>query len=285
MNKVIKFIIMFILILAIVLIGGEVKAASVGISASTSKVDIGDTVKVTVSFGEKVYATEFRLDYDENKFEYVSNSASGGKFGKSTKMFTYAGGDETIQRVTFTFKSKSMGNSNFSIGNVKVSNTIPVKKVTPTITKSNVGVTAQEKQATTENNNSNSNSSNTNSSNTNNSNTNKGNSNSGTTTSTNKSSSTKTNNKTTSSNTESTNKEAVEIENNVENVEQTNNLVNEISENTISEQELNTIDNNTIDVSAISVKRDINIWQIIAIVEFVIIILLGIAMYIAIGKK
>ena len=69
-NAITVFIIMMLVIVAI---GGNVDAA--GMKASKSSVTVGQNVTVTVSFGEKVSAAQFKLGYDTGKFQYVSCSA------------------------------------------------------------------------------------------------------------------------------------------------------------------------------------------------------------------
>ena len=73
---IISTIIMF---LAIGIFVGSVQAASAGISTSAKSIEIGQTVNVIVSFGDKVSTAQFKLTYDESKFEYVSKRSSISK--------------------------------------------------------------------------------------------------------------------------------------------------------------------------------------------------------------
>ena len=60
-----KFLsISIIMILIIGMLGGVVNAASASISASSKTTQAKDTVTVTVSFGQKVRAAQFTLNYD-----------------------------------------------------------------------------------------------------------------------------------------------------------------------------------------------------------------------------
>ena len=62
--------ILLVLCLSIVILSSSVNAASTTIRASSSKVNNGKTVSVTVSFGENVSAAQFALNFDESKFRY-----------------------------------------------------------------------------------------------------------------------------------------------------------------------------------------------------------------------
>jgi len=66
---------------------GDVKAATASLRASTSQVNVGENVSITVSFGDNVSFAQFTLNYDTSKFDYISSSAGG--FGASTKKFAY----------------------------------------------------------------------------------------------------------------------------------------------------------------------------------------------------
>lgn len=144
-----SIIISMIILMIIALLGGVVNASSAGISASSSKVTIGDTVKVTVSFGDKVSAAQFTLNYDSSIYEYVSKS-QGGSFSASTKKFAYANsdGEADLASVTFTFKAKVANSTNFSINALKIS-TAAQDKFTPSISKGSVTVTAEKKEEPT----------------------------------------------------------------------------------------------------------------------------------------
>ena len=141
MKKSISIAIIMLLIVGI--LGGCVNAAS-SISTSTKSVKEGENVKITVSFGEKVSAAQFTLNFDSNKFEYVSKT-SGGSFSGTTKKFAYTSEDGVtadLSSVTFTFKAKAEGSANFSISGLKIS-TATQTKVTPSISSSSVNVTVK----------------------------------------------------------------------------------------------------------------------------------------------
>ena len=141
MKKTISIAIIMTLMIAI--LGGCVNAAS-SISASTRNLKEGENVRITVSFGEKVSAAQFTLNFDSNKFTYVSKS-SGGSFSGATKKFAYTSEDGVtadLSSVTFTFKAKSEGTANFSISGMKIS-TATQTKITPAISSSSVSVTVE----------------------------------------------------------------------------------------------------------------------------------------------
>lgn len=113
-NAITVFIIMMLVIVAI---GGNVDAA--GMKASKSSVTVGQNVTVTVSFGEKVSAAQFKLGYDTGKFQYVSCSA--GQLNNNSYAYLGQSNDPDLGSVTFTFKAKATGTGNFSLsgGNFK----------------------------------------------------------------------------------------------------------------------------------------------------------------------
>lgn len=126
-----------ILILALVLLAvltTTVSAGAVSIKASASKVTVGKNVSVTVSFGEKVSAAQFKLNYDTSKFDYVSCSA--GSYGTGTKTYVYVNYEDVadLGSVTFTFKSKAVGSGSFSISGVVLSGSSSIANGSTTVT-------------------------------------------------------------------------------------------------------------------------------------------------------
>lgn len=114
-----KLIIMTIAIGFIVfLCQGKVDAATVNVRASKNQVTVEDTVSVTVSISEKVAGGQFKLNYDSNKFKFVSKSS--GSFNESTKIWADADltGASSISSVVFTFKATAVGSGNFSLSGV-----------------------------------------------------------------------------------------------------------------------------------------------------------------------
>ena len=145
MKKIISSII--IIFMLIVSLGGVVNAASASVSASSKSVEVGSTVKVTVSFGQKVSAAQFTLNFDTSKLEYVSKS-SGGLFSAATKRYGYNSEDGVtadLASVTFTFKAKAEGTANVSVGGLKISNETQTG-ISASMANSSVAVTVKKKE-------------------------------------------------------------------------------------------------------------------------------------------
>lgn len=118
--KKIKNLTIILILFMIIFLCGNVNAASGSMRASKSKITVGQTVSITVSFGSKVSGAQFKLDYDENKFDYVSCSEK--TYHKETKRFAYLGMDTEpdLASVTFTFKAKKTGSVTFSLSGGKL---------------------------------------------------------------------------------------------------------------------------------------------------------------------
>lgn len=117
--KKIKNLTMVLILFIIVFLCGNVNAAGGSMKASKSKITVGQTVSITVSFGSKVNSAQFKLDYDTSKFDYVSCSEK--TYNKDTKRYTYLGMDTEpdLSSVTFTFKAKQTGSGTFSLSGGK----------------------------------------------------------------------------------------------------------------------------------------------------------------------
>ncbi len=151
--------ILIVFCLSILILGGNVQAATASISA-TSKVAVGDKVSVTVTFSQKVSSADFRLNYDTSKFEYVSVSKGG--YGTGTKRYTYLNYEdvEDLGSVTFSFKAKATGTGAFKISNLVLSTdtaSIGRSEVSVTVEKAKPTNTKPNKKPTTNNNNNNNN--------------------------------------------------------------------------------------------------------------------------------
>lgn len=151
--------ILIVFCLSILILGGNVQAATASISA-TSKVAVGDKVSVTVTFSQKVSSADFRLNYDTSKFEYVSVSKGG--YGTGTKRYTYLNYEdvEDLGSVTFSFKAKATGTGAFKISNLVLSTdtaSIGRSEVSVTVEKAKPTNTTPNKKPTTNNNNNNNN--------------------------------------------------------------------------------------------------------------------------------
>ncbi len=137
--------ILFTTILVIGILAGKVNASSASISTSSKTVNVGNTVKITISFGEKVKMAEFDLSYDKSKFEFISSSK--GAFGEKFSFVDSAAKADTGS-VTLTFKAKAKGSANFKIYNLKLA-TETQRIANQPIGNASVSVTANEKKVTT----------------------------------------------------------------------------------------------------------------------------------------
>lgn len=139
--------ILFTIVLIIGILAGNVNASSANISTSAKTVNVGSTVKITISFGEKVKMAEFDLSYDKSKFEYVPSSASNGAFGEKFS-FVDSKAKADTEKVTLTFKAKAKGSTNFKVSNLKLATETQRINNQP-IGNASVTVTANEKKVTT----------------------------------------------------------------------------------------------------------------------------------------
>lgn len=137
-------IILFTTILIMGTLVGNVNASSASISTSSKTVNIGSTVKITISFGEKVKMAEFDLSYDKSKFEFVSSSK--GAFGEKFSFVDSLAKADT-EKVTLTFKAKAKGTTSFKIYNLKLATETERISNQP-IGNSSVSVTVNEKKST-----------------------------------------------------------------------------------------------------------------------------------------
>lgn len=137
--------ILFTIVLIIGILAGNVNASSANISTSAKTVYVGSTVKITISFGEKVKMAEFDLSYDKSKFEFISSSK--GAFGEKFAFVDNAAKADT-EKVTLTFKAKAKGSTNFKVSNLKLA-TETQRITNQPIGNASVTVTANEKKVTT----------------------------------------------------------------------------------------------------------------------------------------
>lgn len=145
-----KFLsISIIMILIIGMLAGGVNAASASISASSKNISKGDTVTVTVSFGDRAKTARFVLNYDTSKLEYLSYSCGGsGNKGFNAGTFAYYGAvSPDISSVSFTFKAKATGTANVSFSSLKIS-TATQNNITAGVGNSSTSITIKEKQQT-----------------------------------------------------------------------------------------------------------------------------------------
>lgn len=148
MKKTLTIAIVMILIIG--MFSGVTNAASASVKASSSTVNKNDTVTITVSFGQKVSAAQFTLNFDSSKLEYVSKTG-GGLFSTSTKKYGYTSDDgivEDLSSVSFKFKAKTTGKTSVSVSGLKISVGSELG-ATASIGNSSVNITIKEKSTTT----------------------------------------------------------------------------------------------------------------------------------------
>lgn len=137
--------ILFTIVLIIGILAGNVNASSANISTSSKTVNVGSTVKITISFGEKVKMAEFDLNYDKSKFEFISSSK--GAFCEKFSFVDSAAKADTTS-VTLTFKAKAKGSTSFKVSNLKLA-TETQRIANQPIGNGSVTVTVNEKKVTT----------------------------------------------------------------------------------------------------------------------------------------
>lgn len=126
MKKFLSIVLIMILMIGILGEGVNITYAvnfnSASISPSSQSVTEGETVTITVSLGQSVSATQFILNFDSNKLQYVSKAGQGTYF-PSTKRYSYYSEEdrEDLSQVSFTFETKTTGTTQISITNLKVS--------------------------------------------------------------------------------------------------------------------------------------------------------------------
>lgn len=137
--------ILFTIVLIIGILAGNVNASSANISTSSKTVNVGSTVKITISFGEKVKMAEFDLSYDKSKFEFISSSK-----GAFCEKFSFVDSEAKANTtsVTLTFKAKAKGSTSFKVSNLKLA-TETQRIANQPIGNASVSVTANEKKVTT----------------------------------------------------------------------------------------------------------------------------------------
>lgn len=128
-----KTIIMTLIVAMVLSIASVVNAAG-SMAAKPTKVKKGDKVTVTVNFGKAMATTDFKLTYNKDELEYVSDTAENrNQESDGTRFVTYS---NDTKSVTVTFKAKKAGatakigfvaneftNTDLDVEEVKVSGT------------------------------------------------------------------------------------------------------------------------------------------------------------------
>lgn len=152
-----SLMISMIIILLIGIFGGTVNAAAVtSLSPSSKTVNVGENVTITLSFGQKVSAARFTVNFDSNKLQYISYSCTGSGYKEfdpnGTKRFAYAGTTDDVSSISFTFKSKAVGTTNVNINNVLIS-VGTQSRIPASMGNSTASITVKEIQSTVNNDN------------------------------------------------------------------------------------------------------------------------------------
>lgn len=136
------------LIMMLVILGAwvtPVEAATGSVGISSTSVTVGDTVRVTIYFGEKVMAAQGTIKYNTSMF--TLDSISGGvKYNPADHTIVYlnANYEAVLSSVTISFTAKATGTANFSINGLLIANAtqanIPAK-----MANTSVSTTVKEK--------------------------------------------------------------------------------------------------------------------------------------------
>ena len=145
MNKVKNTIaILLVMFLSIIFLSSSVNAASTSIGTSATKVNVGNSVSITVSFGESVSAAQFVLNYDSNRFRFVS--CSKGEFSGNTYAYLSTLDAQDLSSVTFKFTALTTGTGTFNLSGLVLPNK------SNTVSRSSVNVTVQNATGSKNNN-------------------------------------------------------------------------------------------------------------------------------------
>ncbi|MCI9247163.1 MAG: SH3 domain-containing protein [Clostridia bacterium] len=136
-------LIMMLVILGVLTLGTSTVKGAVSMSGTTS-VKQGDTVTITVSYGEKVRTAQFIFNYDASKLTY--KSAVGGSYNSATGRFSVTSEEaiDTLSSATFTFTAKATGTATFNISNV-IFKSVDKGKFNPAISTASISTTIQDK--------------------------------------------------------------------------------------------------------------------------------------------
>lgn len=138
-----KFMIILIVLLGTLILGmGTVKGA-VSLGGNTS-VKQGDTVRITVYYGETVKTAQFIFQYDATKLTYVS--VVGGSYNPATGRFSATSEEkiDTLSSATFTFTAKETGSAVFNIASVKFLS-VDKGKFDPVVSNTSISTTINPK--------------------------------------------------------------------------------------------------------------------------------------------
>ena len=116
MNKLLKTTILAVIILMLIQVTVFAETLNINIKANKQKVNVGETVKITVSWDKGMQAADFILNYDADKLEFVKSDLEddyiNDRSGKlRTAWFSIDDTDKT--KIEYTFKAKETGTAEF----------------------------------------------------------------------------------------------------------------------------------------------------------------------------
>ena len=123
MKKTISLILLITILLAFAPIVNAETTASENVTLTVDKptAHIGDTITVTLKTVQKIQSTDFSINYSSNILEFVSSSINSEHYNASNEgkiIFCYYNFDgekiEEFDTLTFTFKTKAIGNATVS---------------------------------------------------------------------------------------------------------------------------------------------------------------------------
>lgn len=115
--KILSFSLIFALLSAFCCFGVNAATSSTVISFSSSKINVGNSVTVTVRFTapKKMLALEANVSYDDSILKFVSGDSANGSGGSAKIVLSCS--NTTTATTTLTFKGLKGGNGNISVIN------------------------------------------------------------------------------------------------------------------------------------------------------------------------
>lgn len=115
-NKIKKIALIALMLLMLIQITVFADTLNIKIKANKERVNVGDKVKVTVSWDKGMQAADFILKYDADKLEFVKSDLEEDYINNSngnvkTAWFSMDDTDKT--KIEYTFKAKETGKAEF----------------------------------------------------------------------------------------------------------------------------------------------------------------------------
>lgn len=149
-SKILRKLIVFVMVAAIAIpfISPEIFAAATVTAECGSKVSVGDTFTIKVTYGgEQIGRVDGQLTYDTSKLEYISGGTSEGDTGYV--QMKLAGTDGTIS-FNLKFKAIEEGSTNLEITTNEIYDFAEIPLDTPSLTKT-ISVSADGSSSIDEN--------------------------------------------------------------------------------------------------------------------------------------